>query len=73
MRFADYFAQAFTAVSSAQFPWVKTFRESPVAKLSEVGSFFFFCIFYDLLLHFAITTSTIELKCHSGDKFWISI
>ncbi|XP_057530481.1 uncharacterized protein LOC130808935 [Amaranthus tricolor] len=36
MRFADYFARTFTAVSPAQFPWVKTFRESPVAKLSEI-------------------------------------
>lgn len=36
MRFADYFARAFSGVSSAQFPWVKTFRESPVAKLSEI-------------------------------------
>lgn len=36
MRFADYFARAFSGVSSAQFPWVKLFRESPVAKLSEV-------------------------------------
>ncbi|XP_057542734.1 uncharacterized protein LOC130821112 [Amaranthus tricolor] len=35
MRFADYFARAFSGVSSAQFPWVKIFRESPVAKLSE--------------------------------------
>ena len=59
MRFADYFARTFTAVSPAQFPWVKTFRESPVAKLSEVGLFFFLYIFYDLLLHFAITISTI--------------
>lgn len=36
MRFADFFARAFSGVSSAQFPWVKTFRESPVAKLAEI-------------------------------------
>lgn len=36
MRFADYFGRAFSAVSAAQFPWVKMFRESTVAKLADI-------------------------------------
>lgn len=36
MRFADYFGRAFSSVSAAQFPWVKTFRESNVAKIVEI-------------------------------------
>ncbi|XP_047981070.1 uncharacterized protein LOC125222474 [Salvia hispanica] len=36
MRFADYFGRAFSAVSAAQFPWLKLFRESPVAKIADV-------------------------------------
>lgn len=36
MRFADYFGRAFSGVSAAQFPWVKTFKESPIAKLVEI-------------------------------------
>ncbi|KAJ6813249.1 uncharacterized protein M6B38_144770 [Iris pallida] len=36
MRFADYFGRAFAAVGSSQFPWVKTFKESPVAKIIDV-------------------------------------
>ncbi|KAF7808673.1 transmembrane protein 214-B-like [Senna tora] len=36
MRFADYFGRAFSAVSSSQFPWMKLFRESTVAKLTEI-------------------------------------
>uniref|UniRef100_A0A7C9CEU4 Transmembrane protein 214-A n=1 Tax=Opuntia streptacantha TaxID=393608 RepID=A0A7C9CEU4_OPUST len=36
MRFADYFGRAFAGVSAAQFPWVKTFKESPVAKIAEI-------------------------------------
>jgi len=39
MRFADYFGRAFAGVSAAQFPWVKTFKESPVAKIAEVSLF----------------------------------
>ncbi|XP_061338477.1 uncharacterized protein LOC133285282 isoform X1 [Gastrolobium bilobum] len=35
MRFADYFGRAFSAVSAAQFPWVKLFRESTVAKIVD--------------------------------------
>ena len=37
MRFADYFGRAFAGVSAAQFPWVKTFKESPVSKIAEVS------------------------------------
>ncbi|OIW00746.1 hypothetical protein TanjilG_09715 [Lupinus angustifolius] len=36
MRFADYFGRAFSAVSGSQFPWVKLFRESSVAKIVDV-------------------------------------
>ncbi|KAJ0042671.1 hypothetical protein Pint_18580 [Pistacia integerrima] len=36
MRFADYFGRAFASVSSSQFPWLKTFRESTVAKIVDI-------------------------------------
>ncbi|KAJ6819854.1 uncharacterized protein M6B38_401610 [Iris pallida] len=36
MRFADYFGRTFAAVGSSQFPWTKTFKESPVAKIIDV-------------------------------------
>lgn len=36
MRFADYFGRAFASVGSAQFPWLKIFKESPVAKLVDI-------------------------------------
>ncbi|KAJ9708462.1 hypothetical protein PVL29_000481 [Vitis rotundifolia] len=36
MRFADYFGRAFSAVNSSQFPWMKMFRESTVAKIADV-------------------------------------
>lgn len=36
MRFADYFGRAFASVSSSQFPWLKTFRESTVAKMVDI-------------------------------------
>ncbi|KAL6286803.1 hypothetical protein ACE6H2_011193 [Prunus campanulata] len=36
MRLADYFGRAFASVSSAQFPWLKTFKESTVAKLVDI-------------------------------------
>ncbi|CAN6572757.1 unnamed protein product [Malus baccata var. baccata] len=36
MRLADYFGRAFAAVSPAQFPWLKTFKESSVAKLVDI-------------------------------------
>ncbi|XP_021598616.1 uncharacterized protein LOC110604664 isoform X2 [Manihot esculenta] len=39
MRFADYFGRAFSAVSSAQFPWVKLFRENTVSKMIDVAIF----------------------------------
>ncbi|ESW30799.1 hypothetical protein PHAVU_002G183300 [Phaseolus vulgaris] len=35
MRFADYFGRAFSAVTASQFPWVKLFRESTVAKITD--------------------------------------
>lgn len=37
MRFADYFGRAFSAVSASQFPWLKLFRESAVAKIADVS------------------------------------
>ena len=37
MRFADYFGRAFASVSGSQFPWVKLFRESTVAKIADVS------------------------------------
>lgn len=37
MRFADYFARAFSSVSASQFPWTKTIKESSVAKISDVS------------------------------------
>ncbi|KAI6691467.1 hypothetical protein NL676_028295 [Syzygium grande] len=36
MRFADYFGRAFASVGSAQFPWLKIFKESPVVKLVDI-------------------------------------
>lgn len=36
LRFADYFGRAFFKVSASQFPWLKLFRESQVAKIADV-------------------------------------
>ncbi|KAA8547717.1 hypothetical protein F0562_004146 [Nyssa sinensis] len=36
MRFADYFGRAFASVSASQFPWMKTFKESSVAKMTGI-------------------------------------
>ncbi|CAN8291851.1 unnamed protein product [Cochlearia groenlandica] len=36
MRYADYFGRALSSVSSAHFPWVKTFKESPLSKLIDI-------------------------------------
>lgn len=36
MRFADYFARAFSLVNVAQFPWTKLIKELPIAKLVDV-------------------------------------
>ena len=44
MRFADYFGRAFSAVNSSQFPWMKMFRESTVAKIAHVSHISFFGI-----------------------------
>lgn len=52
MRLADYFGRAFASVSSAQFPWLKTFKESTVAKLVDVS---FACVwFIDSILNFCL-------------------
>lgn len=37
MRFADYFARAFSSVGASQFPWTKILKESSVAKISDVS------------------------------------
>ncbi|GAV76709.1 DUF2359 domain-containing protein [Cephalotus follicularis] len=36
MRFADYFGRAFAAVIAAQFPWLRTFKESTVVKMVDI-------------------------------------
>lgn len=36
MRFADYFGRAFSSVSASQFPWLKMFRESALAKIADI-------------------------------------
>ncbi|KAK7321496.1 hypothetical protein VNO77_32207 [Canavalia gladiata] len=36
MRFADYFGRAFSPVSGAQFPWLKTFKESTAARIIDI-------------------------------------
>ncbi|KAE9606109.1 hypothetical protein Lal_00025297 [Lupinus albus] len=36
MRFADYFGRAFSSVGGAQFPWLKTFKESTVANIVDI-------------------------------------
>ncbi|KAK7276245.1 hypothetical protein RIF29_17382 [Crotalaria pallida] len=36
MRFADYFGDAFSSVGGAQFPWLKIFKESTVAKIVDI-------------------------------------
>lgn len=41
MRFADYFASAFSAVGAAQFPWSKILKESPVEKIIDVGPLYY--------------------------------
>lgn len=46
MRFADYFGRAFSAVTASQFPWVKLFRESTVAKITDVSIEFLVCLLF---------------------------
>ncbi|XP_021896369.1 uncharacterized protein LOC110813504, partial [Carica papaya] len=36
MRFADYFGRAFSGVPASQFPWLKIFRESTLAKMADI-------------------------------------
>ncbi|KAF3780877.1 Transmembrane protein [Nymphaea thermarum] len=36
VRFADYYARAFSAISASQFPWTKMFKESLVSKIVDV-------------------------------------
>lgn len=37
MRFADYFARAFSSISASQFPWTKMLKESTVAEMTDVS------------------------------------
>lgn len=46
MRFADYFGRGFSSVSAAQFPWLKTFKESTVAKIVDVSCFYSFLFIF---------------------------
>lgn len=48
MRFADYFGRAFSTVSASQFPWVKLFRESAVAKIADVSFKFIIFSFFSV-------------------------
>lgn len=48
MRFADYFGGAFEHVGGAQFPWLKTFKESSVEKLVDVSLFVFYLFNFSL-------------------------
>ncbi|CAN6451774.1 unnamed protein product [Victoria cruziana] len=36
VRFADYYARAFSAISASQFPWTRMFKESLVSKIVDV-------------------------------------
>ncbi|XP_059623136.1 uncharacterized protein LOC132266301 [Cornus florida] len=36
MRFADYFGRAFAPVSASQFPWMRTLKETSVAKMVDI-------------------------------------
>ncbi|XP_031499489.1 uncharacterized protein LOC116263835 [Nymphaea colorata] len=36
VRFADYYARAFSGISASQFPWTKMFKESLVSKIVDV-------------------------------------
>jgi len=60
MRLADYFGRAFSSVSAAQFPWLKTFKESTVAKLVDV-SFHFASILTIVLIRF-------KFVCYDNNK-----
>ena len=53
MRFADYFGRAFASVSASQFPWLKTFKESSVAKIVDV-CFLHLQKDFSILLHLLI-------------------
>lgn len=61
MRFADYFGRAFSAVTASQFPWVKLFRESTVAKITDVSLeylvFFFLFFIVNIRKRFSIWSS----------------
>lgn len=80
MRFADYFGRAFSAVSAAQFPWVKMFRESSVAKIADVSWRFFYLFIFefdnyrmDFYLFFLFSTEnetiTLDLSNKSSTMF----
>lgn len=53
MRFADYFGRAFSGVIASQFPWVRMFRESPVAKIVDVSLTIFSLLYFSEICLFA--------------------
>lgn len=59
MRYADYFGRALSQVSSAHFPWVKTFKESPLSKLIDVSNISLFILSID---NFGLCDSAFESK-----------
>ncbi|WVZ25636.1 hypothetical protein V8G54_004180 [Vigna mungo] len=61
MRFADYFGRAFSAVAASQFPWVKLFRESTVAKITDVS--------VEFLVFLLFSSSTRDLWQHIGKRY----
>lgn len=66
MRFADYFGRAFSAVSASQFPWVKLFRESAVAKIADVSLEFFIFLFSSVDV-------SIVMKNHGMGRLTVSV
>lgn len=50
MRFADYFGRAFSGVPASQFPWLKIFRESTLAKMADVSCYKRYLIFLNCII-----------------------
>ncbi|GER48776.1 hypothetical protein STAS_25964 [Striga asiatica] len=71
MRFADYFGRAFSAVSASQFPWLKLFRESPVAKIVDHAVAFSPLPCPRIVFH-SIPVSHIPESVYKASVDWIS-
>jgi len=69
MRFADYFGRAFSSVSGAQFPWLKTFKESTVAKIVDVSCFCSFLFYFNSDYDFE---TKVERFCDARD-IWLFV